>query len=70
MGTARKGFFNTNMKITEYIKDTRAEMNHVNWPTKAETIRFTALVIAVSLGTAVILSVSDFVFGRLLTLLF
>lgn len=70
MGTAREGFFNTNMKITEYIKDTRAEMNHVNWPTKAETIRFTALVIAVSLGTAVILSVSDFVFGRLLTLLF
>ena len=70
MGTAREGFFNTNMKITEYIKDTRAEMNHVNWPTKAETIRFTALVIAVSLGTAIILSVSDFVFGRLLTLLF
>lgn len=70
MGTAREGFFNTNMKITEYIKATRAEMNHVNWPTKAETIRFTALVIAVSLGTAVILSISDFVFGRLLTLLF
>jgi preprotein translocase SecE subunit len=58
------------MKIIEYIKDTRAEMNHVNWPTRAETIRFTALVIAVSLGTAIILAVSDFVFGRLLTLLF
>ncbi len=58
------------MKITEYIKDTRAEMNHVNWPTKAETIRFTALVITVSLATAILLGVSDFVFGRLLTLLF
>ena len=58
------------MKITEYIKDTRAEMNHVNWPTKAETIRFTALVIAVSLATAILLGISDFVFGRLLTLLF
>lgn len=58
------------MKITEYIKDTRAEMNHVNWPTKAETIRFTALVISVSLATAILLGISDFVFGRLLTLLF
>jgi preprotein translocase subunit SecE len=58
------------MKITEYIKDTRAEMTHVNWPTKAETIRFTALVISVSLATAILLGISDFVFGRLLTLLF
>ena len=67
---AREGFFNTNMKITDYVKDTRAEMNHVVWPTRSETIRFTTLVIAVSLGTSIILAVSDFVFGRLLTLLF
>ncbi len=58
------------MKITEYIKDTRAEMSHVNWPTKAETTRFTALVVVVSLATAILLGVSDFVFGKLLTLLF
>ncbi|MFA6554583.1 MAG: preprotein translocase subunit SecE [Candidatus Paceibacterota bacterium] len=58
------------MKITEYIKDTRAEMNHVNWPTRAETIRFTVLVIAVSLAVSIVLGVSDFVFERLLTLLF
>jgi preprotein translocase SecE subunit len=58
------------MEITEYVKDTRIEMNHVVWPTRAETIRFTTLVIAVSLGTSIILAVSDFVFGRLLTLLF
>lgn len=58
------------MKITEYIKDTRAEMNHVNWPTRSETIRFTSLVIAVSLGVAILLGIADFVFGKLLTLLF
>jgi len=58
------------MKITEYIKDTRAEMNHVNWPTRAETIRFTVMVIAVSLGVAILLGIADFVFGKLLTLLF
>jgi len=56
--------------FTQYIKDTRAEMVHVNWPTRQETIRFTAAVIAVSVGTAILLGVSDFIFSRLLTLLF
>jgi preprotein translocase SecE subunit len=45
-------------------------MKHVNWPTRQQTIRFTLLVIAVSLATAALLGVSDFVFSRLLTLLF
>ncbi|MFA6459494.1 MAG: preprotein translocase subunit SecE [Candidatus Paceibacterota bacterium] len=58
------------MKITEYVKDTRAEMAHVNWPTRKQTIRFTVLVVVVSLGTSIVLGLSDFVFSRLLTLLF
>ena len=58
------------MILTDYIKDTRAEMAHVNWPTRQQTIRFTVLVILVSVVTAAILGLSDFVFSRLLTLLF
>jgi preprotein translocase subunit SecE len=58
------------MKLNEYIKETRAEMNHVNWPSRAETTRFTVLVIAVSIATAILLGASDFVFSKLLTLLF
>lgn len=58
------------MKITEYIKETRAEMSHVNWPTRRQTVRFTTLVIVVSLATALLLGVADFVFSKLLTLLF
>jgi preprotein translocase subunit SecE len=57
------------MKISQYIKETQAEMLHVNWPTRAETIRFTVLVIAVSLITAALLGLADFVFSKLLTLL-
>jgi preprotein translocase subunit SecE len=57
-------------RIATYIKETRAEMKHVNWPTRQQTIRFTLLVIAVSLATAALLGISDFVFSRLLTLLF
>jgi preprotein translocase subunit SecE len=58
------------MGITEYVKETQAEMKHVNWPTRNQTIRFTVLVIVVSLGTAILLGVADFVFSKLLTLLF
>lgn len=58
------------MKITEYISDTKAEMKHVNWPSRRLTTKFTVLVILTSIVTAIILGVSDFVFSRLLTLLF
>jgi preprotein translocase subunit SecE len=58
------------MKITEYIKNTRTEMSHVTWPSRQQTIRFTSLVIAVSVATAAILGIADFVFSKLLTLFF
>ena len=58
------------MKLTEYIKDTQAEMKHVNWPTREQTVRFTLMVIVVSLVVAALLGLSDFVFSKLLTLLF
>jgi preprotein translocase subunit SecE len=58
------------MRITEYVKQTRTEMTHVTWPSREQTIRFTALVIAVSAFTAALLGIADFVFSKLLTLLF
>jgi preprotein translocase subunit SecE len=57
-------------RLSNYVKETRAEMSHVNWPSREQTIRFTTLVILVSLATAALLGLSDFVFSRLLTLLF
>jgi preprotein translocase subunit SecE len=58
------------MKFTEYFKDTRAEMTHVNWPSRQQTVRFTVMVIIVSIVVAALLGLSDFVFSKLLTLLF
>ncbi len=58
------------MKLSEYVKDTRAEMAHVNWPSRQQTVRFTVLVIIVSVIVAALLGLSDFVFSKLLTLLF
>jgi preprotein translocase subunit SecE len=58
------------MRFTEYVKATRAEMIHVNWPSREQTIRFTVLVILASVATAILLGAADFVFSKLLTLLF
>ena len=51
------------MKLKDYIKDTRGEMKHVNWPTRSQAINYTLLVIGLSVLTALILSVADYVFG-------
>ena len=58
------------MGIINYFKETKAEMNHVNWPSRQQTIRFTVLVILTSVAVAAVLGIADFVFSRLLTLLF
>jgi preprotein translocase SecE subunit len=38
-------------------------MKHVNWPTRSQAINYTLLVIGLSLATAILLAVADFVFG-------
>ena len=56
------------MKITEYIKDTRAEMAHVTWPSRKQAVSYAIVVVIVSLGTALSLGLFDYIFSRLLTL--
>ncbi|NDE68255.1 preprotein translocase subunit SecE [bacterium] len=58
------------MKITEYVKETQAEMGHVTWPTRKQAIAYAVLVIVISVVTAAFLGVFDYAFSRLLTLLF
>ncbi len=53
-------------KLTNYIRESRQEFRHVNWPTRRETIRFTILVIGVSLVVAFFLGALDVVFRFLL----
>jgi preprotein translocase subunit SecE len=56
------------MKITEYIKETRSEMSHVSWPTRKQAISYAVAVVAVSVITALLLALFDFIFSKLLTL--
>ena len=58
------------MKIVDYINETKAEMAHVKWPTRSQAINYALLVVGISLVTAAFLGLCDFVFSRLLTLLF
>ncbi len=53
------------MALTNYIKETRAEMKHVNWPTRKQAIAYTIAVIAISVLIAYFLGAFDslFTFG-------
>lgn len=48
--------------LLEYIKAVRGEFAHVTWPTRAQAISYTALVIGISLFIAFLLGGFDFLF--------
>ncbi len=50
------------MSIGQYLKDTRGELRHVAWPTRLQTIIYTILVAAISIGVALYLGLFDFLF--------
>lgn len=47
-------------KLVSYFYEARVELEKVTWPTRRETLVATALVIAVSIATAVFLGALDF----------
>ena len=48
------------MKISDYLKETKAEMKHVNWPTRQQSIAFTIVVVAISLAFSAYLGLFDY----------
>lgn len=62
------------MKITEKIgrfyREVRTEMKSVSWPTKADMKEGTIVVLVMSILTAVFLSLVDFGFNKIVTLVF
>ena len=51
-------------KITEYLKETKAELKHVNWPSRKQTIYYTLIVVALSVVVAYFLGIFDFIFSK------
>lgn len=53
-------------KITQFLKEARAELMKVNWPTKKQTINYTATVIGISIAVAAFLGGLDYIFEQIL----
>ena len=54
-------------KIITFLKEVKVELKKVNWPTRKQTIKYTLIVIGVSLAVAVFLGGLDFLFTWLIT---
>ena len=52
--------------LSEYIKGTRTELRHVNWPTRKDTTTFTVVVIVTSIAAGAYLGLFDFIFNLIL----
>lgn len=55
--------------IIKYIRDTRAEVAKVTWPTREEGLRLTGLVVIVTIISGIALFGIDYLFGTLIGLL-
>ena len=54
------------MGFIDYLRDTRAELRHVSWPSRKQTINYTIIVLIISIGTGLFLGFLDFVFSAVL----
>jgi preprotein translocase subunit SecE len=52
--------------IKKFFLEARQELRHVNWPTRKEATRLTAIVIGIALGLALFLGAFDYVFSFLM----
>lgn len=50
------------MNPATFFAQARSELSKVVWPTRAETIKLTVIVIAISAGVALFISALDIVF--------
>lgn len=53
-------------KIIQFLREAKAELMKVNWPTKKQTANYTLAVIGVSIAVAAFLGSLDYFFNYLL----
>lgn len=53
-------------KLTTFLKEARLELKKVTWPRREDTLRYTAVVVTVSLAVAVFLGGLDYLFQWIL----
>ena len=52
--------------IVQFLKEARAELMKVNWPTKQQTINYTLTVVGISIAVALFLGGLDYIFEQIL----
>ncbi len=55
--------------VVKYLRETRAEIAKVTWPTRQEWIRLSGIVIAVTLFMALILGLTDAIASQIMSLI-
>ena len=55
--------------IVRYLRETRAELRKVTWPSREEAINLTVIVVAVTVAMAAFLGVVDYLFSKLFGLI-
>lgn len=58
------------MGLINYVKETKAEMAHVTWPTRKQAIGYSVLVIVVCVAASLYLGLFDRFFASVLKLLY
>ena len=51
--------------ILTFLREAKVELSRVNWPSQKEVIRYTILVVVISLAVAAFLGTLDFLFSFL-----
>jgi preprotein translocase subunit SecE len=59
---------NSENVVQRYFRETTGELRKVNWPTRAEAIRLTELVLVVMVFVGLFLWLVDFASGKLINL--
>lgn len=52
--------------VVQYLRDTRAELRKVTWPTRQEAWHLTLIVLGATAGMAAILGLADFAFAEVM----
>jgi preprotein translocase subunit SecE len=52
--------------IAGYLRDTRAELRKVTWPTREEAWNLTLIVLGTVIVMSIILGFADFIFGKIM----
>jgi len=56
-------------KLIKFIKESKVELGKVTWPTRKQAIRYTLIVIGISIITAIVLGSLDFILSKCIQIL-